>query len=73
MQIEEAKAAARADVYADEIERLKEWAEAYHEDICKETKAPFTSPDSAAMAMGRHVLRTLIKDYEAKAKGESRG
>lgn len=60
-----AVAQARAEVYEKELVRLREWIEAYHVDLFKERRAPFTSPDSAAAAMGRHILGLLIMDFEA--------
>ena len=63
-------AAARSEVYAEELPRLKEWIEAYHTDFFVEKKGPYTDPQSAAAAMGRHILGLLIKEFEARLPGK---
>jgi hypothetical protein len=59
--------AARRDAYAGVLPRLRLWLEAYTTDLFTE-EPPYTRPDSAAAAMGRHILGLLISEFEAAAQ-----
>ena len=75
-QSESALAAAREEgkalAFEEQIPRLQQWLEAYSIDFFTE-KPPYRSTDSAAAAMGRHILGLLIKDYQGYAAASRAG
>jgi hypothetical protein len=56
-----------AKAYETELDRLRYWIQAYGTDIFT-YPPPYEKPDSAAAAMGRHILGILISEFEEKAK-----
>jgi hypothetical protein len=60
-------AAAIDEIYQREIEYLKNWAQYYSTELFTE-KPPYKTTDSAAAAMGRHILGKLISRYENALK-----